>query len=493
MTRRAAAGLGALAGLLYWLGLPGGVAWPFAVASFAPLALAAHRGARAGAIAGAAMGVVAGGLSMSFVPTVLARYGGISAAPGVVVLVVATIVTASPFALLGAGAGWARGRGVPAAIGMALLLPTLEASLPIPFRWSLAASMVDARAIVGLADWIGAPLVGGLTVFLGASLGLACAHRAWRAFIAPGVVSAALLALAWARQPDDSGPPLDVAVIQPGAAPEVGERADDATYARHVALSREASEAGAALIVGAEGVAPGVMRIEEAAAALGDLPATSVVGAVVDDGGTLRNTALAVHGGAIFGRHDKHWLLPLSEQAPESVARWLGHRSFTEGRSPRALDLGIVKIGVTICYEELVDGALTGPVRQGAQLLVSLSHDAWFDGFKVGEVQLAHARLRAIEQRRWMLRASTTGISAIIDDQGRVVARARVGESRAVRGSVRLAEHVPPATRFHPSLRVVPGLGLMVLLSLGEYRRRRSVQRSGPVGPEIDSLTAPWH
>jgi apolipoprotein N-acyltransferase len=81
-----------------------------------------------------------------------------------------------------------------------------------------------------------------------------------------------------------------------------------------------------------------------------------------------------------------------------------------------------VRVGPSICFEAIRPGWFNGLVREGAEVLVNLTDDSWFiDG--VGPAQhLEMTRLRAVETRRWLVRASNSGISAIIDPSGEIVA-----------------------------------------------------------------------
>jgi apolipoprotein N-acyltransferase len=84
-------------------------------------------------------------------------------------------------------------------------------------------------------------------------------------------------------------------------------------------------------------------------------------------------------------------------------------------------------------YPELVRRLAGG----GVTLLANVSNDAWFASDAAARMHLDMARMRAIEQRRWLVRATTTGISAIVDPQGRVVAASALGVPAVVEGDVR--------------------------------------------------------
>ncbi|RMD60812.1 MAG: apolipoprotein N-acyltransferase [Alphaproteobacteria bacterium] len=137
--------------------------------------------------------------------------------------------------------------------------------------------------------------------------------------------------------------------------------------------------------------------------------------------------------GAIVGRYDKFHLVPGGEYVPlrgvlglEKLAP--GRMDFTPGPGPKALNLpGLPPVGPLICYEAIFPGQVTAPGARPAWLL-NITNDAWF-GTSAGPYQhFASARLRAVEEGLPLVRAANTGISAVIDGYGRIVARLALGQ-----------------------------------------------------------------
>jgi apolipoprotein N-acyltransferase len=79
-------------------------------------------------------------------------------------------------------------------------------------------------------------------------------------------------------------------------------------------------------------------------------------------------------------------------------------------------------------------------VAEGATVLVNPSNDTWIPEPRFAELQLDIVRLRAVEQRRWLVRASTSGPSALVDPWGRVVVRTGVDERATLAGTIRPRE-----------------------------------------------------
>jgi apolipoprotein N-acyltransferase len=80
------------------------------------------------------------------------------------------------------------------------------------------------------------------------------------------------------------------------------------------------------------------------------------------------------------------------------------------------------RIGVFICYESVFPDEIREFAANGAQVFVNISNDGWFGSSGAARQGLNMARMRAMENRRWMLRATNTGITASIDPDGRIMA-----------------------------------------------------------------------
>jgi len=146
----------------------------------------------------------------------------------------------------------------------------------------------------------------------------------------------------------------------------------------------------------------------------------------------------------VVARYDKWRLVPGGEFLPfESILEPLGFRkvvtvpgSFAAGPGPRNITLpGLPPAAVLICYEAIFPHALVDPNERPAWI-INVTNDGWF-GKSSGPYQhLAQARLRAIEQGLPLLRAANTGISAIIDAKGRMVAELDLGQEGVIDGTV---------------------------------------------------------
>ena len=132
--------------------------------------------------------------------------------------------------------------------------------------------------------------------------------------------------------------------------------------------------------------------------------------------------------GEFLSRYDKIHLVPFGEYVPFrdifSFAAGLTEAvgDFTHGISRAPLLAGDHKLGVFICYESIFPGEVRRLAAEGAQVFVNISNDGWYGDSGAWAQHLNQARMRAIENNRWLLRDTNTGLTASIDPYGRVVA-----------------------------------------------------------------------
>jgi apolipoprotein N-acyltransferase len=148
-----------------------------------------------------------------------------------------------------------------------------------------------------------------------------------------------------------------------------------------------------------------------------------------------------------FDAYRKTWLFPLTERVPalldgprvRKLLPWLG--TWQAGDGPTVLrvrprDAAAVKVTPLVCYDAVVPAHSWRAVGDGAELIVTLSNDAWFGRGPGTWLHLAVSVFRSIETRRPQVRATTTGVSAVIDASGEIVDAAGPGQRRAMVGVV---------------------------------------------------------
>jgi apolipoprotein N-acyltransferase len=135
--------------------------------------------------------------------------------------------------------------------------------------------------------------------------------------------------------------------------------------------------------------------------------------AFTDTAGTVyHNSVFLVRDGDLAGRYDKRRLVPFAETT--------GTTHYTGGVESGVLTSRAGRLGIFLCFEAMYPELVRETVAGGAQLLLNLSNDSWFGSEAAARHHLEIASFRAIESRRWLLRAATTGYSAVIDPQGRL-------------------------------------------------------------------------
>jgi apolipoprotein N-acyltransferase len=144
--------------------------------------------------------------------------------------------------------------------------------------------------------------------------------------------------------------------------------------------------------------------------------------------------------GDITARYDKEYLVPFAEYFPfqiDVMRRHFGRvRSFAHAEDTAPLPTRAGTAGVVICNEVMLPEVVAERVAAGAEYLVNPSNDSWISDPKYTDQQLDMARLRAIEQRRWLVRVSTAGPSAVIDPFGRVQVQTRPLVQEVAVGSI---------------------------------------------------------
>ncbi|WP_375428223.1 apolipoprotein N-acyltransferase [uncultured Sphingomonas sp.] len=369
------------------------------------------------------------------------------------------------------------------------------------YPWDpLSVIWVPVPGVARMSAFVGTYALSGLTVVAAVSL-LSLVRRRWTlpAVAGSGLALAALSA-PLTRAPDAAPGGARVRVVQPNIGqadrgPDDGERVLRAVLAR-------SGEPGPAprLVVWPEGVVrdyledgyPGYIYYGRPAALIRRRIA-SVLGPrdIVLTGGTAlgfdRDDDIAAAANSVFavdadarlrGRYDKAHLVPYGEYLPmEALLEPLGLRrlvpgdfDFSPGPGPRNLFLpGFGAVGMQICYEIVFSGEVVNPARR-PRFLFNPSNDAWFGRWGPPQ-HLAQARMRAMEEGLPIVRATPTGVSAVIAADGRLLAAI----PHETAGAVELP--IPPAlppTPFARAGNLLAALVATLLLGVAVAIRRRA-------------------
>jgi apolipoprotein N-acyltransferase len=143
--------------------------------------------------------------------------------------------------------------------------------------------------------------------------------------------------------------------------------------------------------------------------------------------------------GTVAGHYDKMHLVPFGEYVPykqffffaKSLLNEVG--LFEPGKQRTVFKTGGHTYGIFICYESIFGDEIRQLAQQGADVLINISNDGWYGNTSAAWQHLNMVRMRAIENHRWILRATNTGVTAAINPYGRVTAAAPRHQRTSIR------------------------------------------------------------
>ncbi|MBF0504218.1 MAG: apolipoprotein N-acyltransferase [Candidatus Omnitrophica bacterium] len=154
-----------------------------------------------------------------------------------------------------------------------------------------------------------------------------------------------------------------------------------------------------------------------------------LIGSVAHENGHYYNSAFLIGAdGQIQGRYDKIHLVPFGEYLPlRPILGWINNfvelDDFTSGQTYKIFSAagGKKKFGVLICFEDTLGYLRRNFTQEGAEFFVNMTNDAWFKDTKAPFLQLQAAVFGCVENRRALVRAANTGVSAWVDTYGRIL------------------------------------------------------------------------
>jgi len=183
-------------------------------------------------------------------------------------------------------------------------------------------------------------------------------------------------------------------------------------------------------------------------------------------------------GGRLVATYDKFHLVPFGEYLPlRRLLRWFGAEKiapgaidFSAGRGPQTLTLpGLPPVGPLVCYEAIFPGRVVARSDRPAWLL-NVTNDGWF-GISSGPYQhFAMAQMRAVEEGLPLVRAANTGISAVVDPLGRIVARLGLGRAGVLDSVLPRALPAPPPYGRYGDLVLVAASLVVILIIIFSHR-----------------------
>jgi apolipoprotein N-acyltransferase len=407
---------------------------------------------------------------------------------------------------MAAGVAWRLGRQDRVVLVVALggawaITEWLRGTMFTGFPWNPAAAVLVPTPLIKVSSLIGTYGLSGLVVLLGGAIWLEY-YRKWLPLVVIVGVTVMMWVLPSSPVPPDPLALLNVRVVQPNigeqdlwrpgfgeeaarrlatlSAPRSGEPRlllwpesavtdplDDARTDEHQAFAQFERTRAASLLGPNDRLLTGGIAI------------TSKDGVHVD--GAANSIFVLAPGGKIMARYDKAHLVPYGEYLPMrpllsaiGLSRLApGNLDFTPGPGPRTINLGGEwgKVGFQLCYEIIFSGQVVDEKNRPG-FIFNPSNDAWFGRWGPPQ-HLAQARLRAAEEGIPVIRATPTGISAVIDGRGNLVKWLPWRTAGVIDAVIPPAAHSPtPFARFGNVIPLLLGF-LLIIGGIVLGRRRR--------------------
>lgn len=272
----------------------------------------------------------------------------------------------------------------------------------------------------------------------------------------------------------------------------------DGLFKQHLELSRQAYLQGARLIVWPEFSVPLCFSCSEPLYRhfkenlyqfVQEIKCTLLLGTneTTSEGGELRfhNTALCLSPDLSMTQYYKMHLVPFGEYTPykkifsfiESVTHAIG--DVTPGKQHVLHSFEGSKFGSPICYEVIFPSLVRAFTKKGAQFLVTITNDGWYGKSPAPYQHFLIAVFRAVENRRFLLRAATTGISGFVDPYGRVLSRSELMTQTYLTGEVIPTNKLSFYTRYGD---ILPALSLtltVIFFILALAKRAHERKKTG--------------
>lgn len=467
-----------LAGLVSALGFQPLGLWPLTLLAFAGLLwlIETAPGMRAALARGWLFGLGQFVLGLNWIATAFTYQAAMPAWLGWIAVVLLSFYLAV-YPAMASGLAWRWGRPNRAALVLVLaagwiVTEWLRGTVFTGFPWNPAGVALIDTGAAGAARWVGTYGLSGLALLAAGALYL-LARRSGRGALL-SVAAPVFLLVVGAQLAAGSGPGLTdtpLRIVQPN----IGQQNKwDPDFEREnfARLARATGTPGPAprLVLWPEVAVPDLVEQDpfarrRIAALVGaeDIVLTGASAVDFEDGRLVAvyNSLFALDGagGRILGRYDKAHLTPYGEYLPMrpllssiGLSRLAPGDIDTEpGPGPATLDLGrFGQAGIQICYEIVFSGAVVDRAAR-PDFLFNPSNDAWF-GYWGPPQHLAQARLRAIEEGLPVIRSTPTGISAVVDADGRLLASLGWREEGAIDALLPAARPPTPFARWGNAL-----------------------------------------
>jgi apolipoprotein N-acyltransferase len=412
-------------------------------------------------------GAVFYGVLLYWIPAVPAHYGHLSTVFSLLIYLSLILLLASTWAVFGLVFSLIhRKRAGAAFIAAPFLWVSLEyilTHLLTGFPWGiLGLSQFQNLSLIQIAAISGVYGVSFVLVLF-QSLFVCSIRLSKRAPFALGLIVLFLVHLGGflsLKKVPESGETFTAAVIQGNVSSdiywnEVSTKDILSLFEEHLDLTRRAADQGAKLIIWPEFTVPMCFTCDDAiyqnfrrilSQFVRDAQVTLLLGTNETAGPPGReqyfNTALGLGPDLTVSKYAKMHLVPFGEYTPykkvfgfiQKITHAIGE--VTPGTEPLLHPFKDLKFGSPICYELIFPDLVRRFTKKGADFLVTITNDGWYGKSSAPYQHFSNAVFRAVESRRFLLRAATTGISGIVDPYGRVVTRSEIGTKTFLTGTI---------------------------------------------------------
>lgn len=357
-----------------------------------------------------------------------------------------------------------------------------EYIFPGLFPWQMGHTQLSFLPLVQISDLAGSQLISFVMFWLAEALLVSDTRRRIPALIVFALCLAYGTSRIW-QYDKAGGEKIDVAVIQANVSLE--EKHDVKLFRTNVERYVELSDSVTrpdALIVWPESVVtepvPLWIRSTLQSPLLSALPEgrSYLLGTLTYESRTRYfNSAIGINRrGEVLPPYHKRALMPFGEYTPfAETFPWLADinataGNFTAGRREEVFEYTSNgekwKISPLICYEDLVPSMARDSVRAGARLLVNITNDAWYGRSAAPYQHHLIASFRAIENRRYLVRSTNTGLTAIVDPVGRTISSLPIFSEGVMEREIRLMDN---STLYTAYISNFPFMALFALICIG--------------------------
>lgn len=459
-----------VSGLLYGLSQPGSNLWPLAWICFIPFLYALEgKDLKERILLGFVSGGVAYLTCCYWIVVAVNKYGGISFVGSVAVLLLLCLYLGSYWAVFSALLYALRRKEITNTISASCIWVILEyvrGHLLTGFPWVLLGhSQWKLPSLLQITELIGAYGLSFLLVFLNLAIYQYLKDpKRWRVVLTALILVVAFVFYGHIRLKAVSAyTGLRVGIVQGNV--EQGMKWEEEMKRKilevHRGLSLSLLGGQPDLLIWPETAFPGYWPLDPLSRLTEEVAKETgrwfLFGALRQEGKKTYNSAFLLSPeGRLSDFYDKVHLVPFGEYLPlrRTLERFSGQLKeavpgdISPGKAVKVLSLPYGSFSVLICFEIIFPELSREAVRKGAEFLVTITNDAWFGKTSAPYQHLAQAVFRAVETRRWVLRAANTGISAVIDPTGRIEKESKLFQTEAFVSPFGLMKEITPYVRF---------------------------------------------